>query len=827
MKLRTIRTRIAAGAALTMAALAGTFALSGVASADPVPGQAPQFYTGFNSQVIRSSGSDTTFYMMQAIADLYNQAGLYGCQVTSTTSYPCKGVLSSTPGSLPASASSTDIAPSDDADNWDRTEVLDGVDDVGSGDGQKQLCGAAPSNANPEYNPDATDFSRSSKPIASTPQCTEEESQGYAYDGVPIVDWQMNSGITPATFGSVEATVPVGGPAAGSATPWYTAIDSPSNLAANSSHAEAGSVAAGWIPGDPASCIPENLTGVESGTPCSGTPLLNVSNSGGANSEAFRIWCATNGGGVTNQISDWGALTNLGPNLVVVDANTTGGASDVTINGGAPEGTTFPAVIASGDAVTGIGIPAGWTVSGSGGGGSTLTITGPGSLTSNADTNLDIAIGNANVLTAGNGVPFGVPIVDPYVNPASGTNYTLAHTFLAPNGAPSTPSSLCVGSGAGTTTNQNAATSASDVWVELESPGVTQPSTPYMLENDAANLADYAATAFPGDAADQAVMVSATLYYESNGVVTANPYARQAGICSNGQAVNSAALTPCGAGTLYSFPVTKVKENGIQASPGSEANQTLPTARALFNIFLDAPVPAYNSAVAPSTTVTNASTTSGSPVVTTTGYSTGSPAPFSQADIGVGVSGTGIAAGTYITQIGPAGEANYASGAGSNPLDLPENSIELSQPATGTDGPETITLSGLNQGLRASTAGFLNFICGTNGDGVVTKAKDPSTGLNFDTELTNIIDNQFGFNRITDLSLNGDQAGSFSGDCGLIYPTYSDNAVSGNGGSQLSDPYPNNANLSVQPLGESASNSAACQGTACSASDLPLPFPDN
>ena len=39
---------------------------------------APHFYNG-NVEGIRDTGSDTTFFMMQRIGDLYTGAGLYGC----------------------------------------------------------------------------------------------------------------------------------------------------------------------------------------------------------------------------------------------------------------------------------------------------------------------------------------------------------------------------------------------------------------------------------------------------------------------------------------------------------------------------------------------------------------------------------------------------------------------------------------------------------------------------------------------------------------------------------------------------------------------------
>ena len=88
-------------------------------------------------------------------------AGLYGCtlngsagQTLYNTSDPAsatgeRGIL------LPFG--SEPVATTDINDNWDRTEVTEGVDDVGSGAGQNQLCAALSA-------PLAVDFARSSKP---------------------------------------------------------------------------------------------------------------------------------------------------------------------------------------------------------------------------------------------------------------------------------------------------------------------------------------------------------------------------------------------------------------------------------------------------------------------------------------------------------------------------------------------------------------------------------------------------------------------------------------------------------------------------------------
>ena len=72
--------------------------------------------------------------------------------------------------------------------------------------------------------------------------------------------------------------------------------------------------------------------------------------------------------------------------------------------------------------------------------------------------------------------------------------------------------------------------------------------------------------------------------------------------------------------------------------------------------------------------------------------------------------------------------------------------------------------------VRASVAGFLNWICDTqNGvNTIIPKQTDPNTGVNYDLELTNIIVNQFGFNRLTDLTPAGGSGGQQNNSCQLV-----------------------------------------------------------
>ena len=157
------------------------------------------------------------------------------------------------------------------------------------------------------------------------------KSSGYAKDGVAAVDFPTSTrryGVPPA-----PASTPVvnGG--------------------------TIGPVADGWLPGDPTS-------GPYNGTAF--TNLSNVDNGGGANSTAYRIWCASG----STRITDWGQLTNLGPKLEVVDVDHHVGNYDGDHRRrGALKARPSPPC--ERDAVSGSGITAGTTVS-SGGGTSTL-----------------------------------------------------------------------------------------------------------------------------------------------------------------------------------------------------------------------------------------------------------------------------------------------------------------------------------------------------------------------------------------------------------------------------------------------------------------------
>ena len=511
-KLRTgvVRAAAVGAAALSAVLIVGGGLASAAIPADP-PGGAtplpPHFYNG-NVEGIRDTGSDTTFFMMQRIGDVFTSAGLYGCTLNSLAGDSLYN------SSDPASASTNfeffcksgaNVSTTDVNDNWDRTEVYQGVDDVGSGAGQSQLCGASSLST-----PLPVDFSRSSKPAGTA--CSTLVQTGYAKDGVPILAYPAN----PTTYGT-STTAP------------YSGING----------GVVGPVALGWLPGDP-NAGPYTGTAVNGTVNGSPFSISNNDNGGSTGSTAYRLWCLAGGA----QITDWGSLTNLGPNLEVQGVSLTSGLTTATITG------TFPSTVATGDAVTDQttpgNIPAGTTVATVSG--NTLTLSNPASATA-TDT---LRITTATALAVGQGMAIGVPVRIMGLNTASGTEATFAS--YAESGVAS--------GGCASNMNTNAASDPNPVTKTGDNTG------PHIaLENNSDQLDQFAATDFPSDNVDQAIEVATTLYIESNGVYNTNPFAAASTI----------------AGTGYSG--IKIDENGLGAGTSTELTNHYATARTLFNIY--------------------------------------------------------------------------------------------------------------------------------------------------------------------------------------------------------------------------------------------------
>jgi hypothetical protein len=285
------RRRFAGAASLGGVLLAATLLMGGTAYAGvtvpayPTIGVYPNWYTANDSvsNIDRAAGSDTTFYMMQQLSDEYNQSGLYGCTLVGSGSGQ-NAFCDHTTGGAP---NYSDVTTTDTTDNFDSTEVLMGLNDIGSGNGQQQLCGILPS-------PQKVDFARSSKPIASNAGCSTLAEAGYAKDSVPVTDVQN---IDPGSFGA----------ATGYEGKVFTAANQTFTPPAFPANGLIGPVAAGWLPTDATNCAAQGTGGA--GPFCSGTAFNNVvgGTGTGASSIAYRLWCATD----ATRITDWGQLTNL------------------------------------------------------------------------------------------------------------------------------------------------------------------------------------------------------------------------------------------------------------------------------------------------------------------------------------------------------------------------------------------------------------------------------------------------------------------------------------------------------------------------------------
>ncbi len=537
-KLKGFRRLATAGilAASAFTTTAVTTAVVGVGSASAASSCAsgsatsPQ-WINCNVESDRSAGSDTTYYVMTKIGNLYNQAALFGCTLESN-----EATCDDAPvAPFNATNDPDNPATTDYGDNYDRNEEVTGVDQVGSGAGQAQLCDNN-QGSNNAATPLPVDYARSSSGISSSQDSTciaAEKEDFFAADAVDLLDFYVN----PSVYGTATSTV----------TNYnYAAVNSGS----------IGDVANGWIP--PADIPSAELAdGTESITcdasktgangqfgngtnNCAGYPFSDVDNTpetlasggdgggSGASSVAYEIWCS-------GTITDWGQLTNVGP---------------------------FTA-----------GVPS---------------------------------------VAVGSGTPIGLHINLIGVNPSSGTNGVW--TKFAQSGQ-----SAC-------NSNANETVIGSD--------------THLALENNTAQIDDFATTDFPSDLPDQAVELATALYYVANGIYNASPYQSSVALTTSGVKNNP---------TLKAFPGQLVGLNTQFPSETNIFNQTFPTARELGNIYLSTAL-------------------------------------------------TGVA----------------------------------------------------NSGIRASTAAFLDWICDDNNQ--IQKGKDLTNGLNYDTEVTNLINTSYGFIRLDDSS---------------------------------------------------------------------------
>ena len=339
-KLKPIRRMVVVGilaaSAFTATAVTTVVAGTGIASAASscTAGSSPSWITGC-VQSDRGSGSDTTFFLMQQISNLYNQAGLYGCKLNSDEATCQDNTAPYTAANNPDNPATTDYT-----DNYDRSEEVQGVDEVGSGAGQAQLCQNNQGSNNAALPPGfSIDYARSSSGISSSqaPSCIASEKEDFfAADAVALLDW---SNINPSSFDAADGVANVAP---------YSSVNG----------GAIGAVAAGWLPGDSLTCN-TSFTGTygahQNGVnDCSGYPFEDLDNGNfayaaadangpepggegnldgtpsgdgnagaGSASLAHAIWCS-------GTINNWGQLTNIGPFTHGVPSHAVGSGTVVT-----------------------------------------------------------------------------------------------------------------------------------------------------------------------------------------------------------------------------------------------------------------------------------------------------------------------------------------------------------------------------------------------------------------------------------------------------------------------------------------------------------------
>jgi ABC-type phosphate transport system substrate-binding protein len=186
LKSRLFQRLATAGALATSAVVL----LGGVAHATPT-GQAPQFFTPTVNQ-FRATGSETTYYVMNAVGNLFSQASIYGCTLNTVDYRTC----------TQSDGSATDIK-----DNWSRNEFING-EGIGTGNGIGQLCGSKATGGL------TVDFARGSRAPNSGDNCPTAVPLQFAADSVVGVVFPfLNTGTITCT--GTCTTAQTGPPAAG------------------------------------------------------------------------------------------------------------------------------------------------------------------------------------------------------------------------------------------------------------------------------------------------------------------------------------------------------------------------------------------------------------------------------------------------------------------------------------------------------------------------------------------------------------------------------------------------------------------------------------
>jgi len=191
IRFTTIPRALGLGAVATFASFValGTPAYA-AAPAPPPVATGPQYFAGRIDQV-RLAGSDTTYFAMTGIANLYNQSSLptFGCTIdttnpTTTPEYSRYCKRDTTDPSKLATNNSSDVQ-----DNFDHDEIVNATA-LGSGNGITQLCQMpAPSRPTDAAVPRlvdqklSVDIARSSR-VKGGSDCSDSVFLPFAKDGI-------------------------------------------------------------------------------------------------------------------------------------------------------------------------------------------------------------------------------------------------------------------------------------------------------------------------------------------------------------------------------------------------------------------------------------------------------------------------------------------------------------------------------------------------------------------------------------------------------------------------------------------------------------------
>ena len=353
MKLRRLKRLAPLGAAaVSMALLIGT----GPAQANTL-GQPPQYPTAGMNQ-FRAAGSETTYYVMNAVGNLFSQTSVYGCTLNTLDNRTCNNTAG-------------DGSATDSFDDYSRNEFVNGAG-IGSGAGVKQLCAASNTGGL------VTDFARMSRAPKSSECGGKAIGLQFAWDSIPALVFPFHNTAAITCTGTCSAT-------------------------------QIGPVAAGWRPGDAV------------GGPYSGVAFNNISNTSSAvlgnNSLAFEIYCdkSTSSRSVSDAVFTSGSVTMT--SATANFASTDVGSTIITSTANVAAGTFIKKV----NSATSVDLSNKAAQSSSGQNvtiGTGFGINDWGQLT---DPTPDAAHGNVAKGLEGIGAPIGVPIYIPAVNTGSGT----------------------------------------------------------------------------------------------------------------------------------------------------------------------------------------------------------------------------------------------------------------------------------------------------------------------------------------------------------------------------------------------------------------------